>query len=153
MKLFERFTAAWAVLTASSLTAIEGKPELTEENVAALEAAATQLETFKSENDTLKGQNQTHAERITELEATVEAATASETVITEALAANNMEVPEGTDVAAFVAEKINAYGKTVPPATPVAPSAADDLGDTATDEDFLTDIDRRARAKANRNKK
>lgn len=153
MDLFKRFAAAWAVLTASEFEAVEGKPELTEENVAALEAAAEGINTVKAENDTLKGENQAHAEKITELESTVEAAAKSSAVIEAALEANNVEVPEGTDLAAVVAEKINAWGKTVPAATAAVSTSADDLGDGATDETIYSDIDKRAQAKFNRNNK
>jgi len=152
MKLFERFAAAWAVLTASDFTAVEGKPELTEENVAALEAAATRLEAVQGENETLKADNQTHAETIAQMEAAASASAGFIETVRAALFANNVEVPEGADLAAIAAEKINAWGKSVPAATAVVPSAADDLGD-ATEEEYLTEIDRRARAKANRNKK
>ena len=153
MNLFERFTAGWKAFTGADISAIDGKPELTEENVAALEAAAKDLETVKADNDTLKGENQAHAERITELEATVEAAATSETVISAALEANNVEVPEGTDLASVVAEKINAWGKTVPAATAAVSTSADDLGDGATDETIYSEIDKRAQAQFKRNKK
>jgi hypothetical protein len=153
MKLFERFAAAWAVLTASDFTAVEGKPELTEENVAALEAAATRLEAVQGENETLKADNQTHAERITELEAVVEENAATVATIFDALEANNVEVPEGTDLAAIVADKINAWGKTVPAATAVVTSAADDMDDAPKGESIYSDIDARAHARFNRNKK
>lgn len=153
MKLSERFAAVMIALTASEFSIKEGKPELTEENVAALEAAAQRLEAVQADNDTLKSENQSHAERIAELEAAVEESAATVATIFDALEANNVEVPEGADLAAIAAEKINAWGKTVPAATAVVPSAADDLGDGQQDETILSDIDRRARERFNRNKK
>lgn len=152
MDLFKRFAAAWAVLTASAFEAVEGKPELTEENVAALEAAASDLETTKAEMETLKGENQTHAERIAALEETEESATAFATAIVEVLEANNVDVPEGADVAAIVAEKINAWGASVPPATAAAASTADDLGDAPKEETIYSDVDRRAQERFKKNK-
>lgn len=152
MKLLERFAAAWAVLTASQFEAAEGKPELTEENVAALEDAAAKLENLTAENNQLKEENQAAAEVLAQLEDETEAANAFASAITEALEANNVEVPEGADVTALVVEKINAWGKTVPAATTVVPTAADDLGD-AQPAAYLSDIDKRAIERFNRNKK
>lgn len=146
MKLSERFAAVMIALTASEFTIAEGKPELTEENVAALEAAATELSTARADVETLKGENQAHAETIAQLEADAEASAAVVDTIREALVANNVELAEGADVAAIAAEKINAWGASVPPATPVSPTDGDDLGD-GKDEAFLTEIDKRARAK------
>lgn len=152
MNLLERFAAAWAVLTASAFEAAEGKPELTEENVAALEDAATKLEALNAENDQLKEENQARAERIEALQATTDAGNAFAAAIVEALEANNVEMPEGTDVTALAVEKINAWGKTVPAATTVVPTAADDLGDK-NEPDYLTAFDKRELARRNKNKK
>lgn len=146
MKLSERFTAVMVALTAAEFTLVEGKPELTEANVEALEAAAERLESVEAENTQLKGDNQAHAERITELEASVESNAATVSTILDALESNNMPLAEGAELGAFVAEKINAYGKTVPAATPVVTTGADDLGDANTDE-HLSEIDKRARAR------
>lgn len=140
-------------LTASEFTIAEGTPELTEANVAALEAAAERLEAVQAENETLKGDNQTHAERIAELEETEASATAFAATIVEALEANNVAVPDGEDIATIVAAKINAWGTTVPAATAVVPSAADDMDDAPKGESIYSDIDARAHAHFNRNKK
>jgi TfoX/Sxy family transcriptional regulator of competence genes len=154
MKLSERFAAVMVALTADQFTLVEGKPELTEENVAALEAAAADLETAKAEVETLKGENQTHAERIQELEATAADAAAATGVITEALEANNMLPEDGADFAAHVAAKINAFGKTVPAATAVVTTSADELDASANDEPaYITEIDRRAIEKHNKKNK
>lgn len=152
MNLLERFAAAWAVLTASAFDAAEGKPELTEENVAALEDAAAKLDALTAENNQLKEENQLHAEVIEQMETETEAANASAAVILEALQANNVEVPEGTDITAVAVEKINAWGKTVPAATAVVPTDADNLGDS-TEPDYLTAFDKREIERRNRNKK
>ena len=153
MKLSERFAAVMIALTASEFTIAEGTPELTEANVAALEAAAERLEAVQAENETLKGDNQTHAERIAELEETEASATAFAATIVEALEANNVAVPDGEDIATIVAAKINAWGTTVPAATAVVPSAADDMDDAPKGESIYSDIDARAHARFNRNKK
>ena len=153
MKLSERFAAVMIALTASEFTIAEGTPELTEANVAALEAAAERLEAVQAENETLKGDNQTHAERIAELEETEASATAFAATIVEALEANNVAVPDSEDIATIVAAKINAWGTTVPAATAVVPSAADDMDDAPKGESIYSDIDARAHAHFNRNKK
>lgn len=153
MKLFERFAAAFAVLTASNFEAVEGKPELTEENVEALEAAATKVETLEAENLQLKGENQTHAERIAELETTVEGHAGTVATIYDALEANNMVPEDGTALGAHVAEKINAFGKTIPAATPVASTEGDDLNDAEGGETIYSEVDRRAHEAFNKKNK
>ncbi len=152
MNLFERFSAAWAVLVGTDLVAKEGKPELTEENVASLEASATEIKELRAANTTLKDEASTAAQSISDLEAKVteaeaNAATANAVTekITAALKENNVEVAEDADVAKLAVEKINAWGKSGGAPTPAVATKGDVLGEYGKQDPTLTAMDIKAR--------
>lgn len=156
MNLYERFVAAWAALTGATIASEGEKPELTEENVATLEAAATKVEALETENTTLKDENQTHATRITELAGELETANdatahaaAAVTPILEALENNNVEVAEGTDPVAVAVETINAWGKMAPNATATPVSTADAIPSAKKEDSTLTQFDIEAQERYN----
>ena len=150
----ERINAFWNKHFGAELFTEDGTDVAIEEtHVEGLEAMGAKVETLEAENTQLKGDNQAHAERIAELETTVEGHAATVATIYDALEANNMVPEDGAALGAHVAEKINAYGKTVPPATPVVATEADNLGDAEAGETIYSDVDRRAQAAWNKNKK
>lgn len=143
----ERINAFWQKHFGADLFTADGTDVAIEEaHVEGLEEISGKLEALEADNTQLKAENQTHAESIAEMETAAAAALSFQETVRAALVANNVELAEGADVAAIAAEKINAWGASVPPATPVSPTDGDDLGD-GKDEAFLTEIDKRARAK------
>ncbi len=140
MKLFERFAAAWAIIVGSEeLAATDGKPELTEENVASLEAAATEIKDVRAANATLKDEPATAAQNIADLEASIQlakeqkdAAKADLDKIGAALKANNVELGEDDNAIDVAVEKINAWGKGTGAPTATTTTTADDLGESST---------------------
>jgi regulator of replication initiation timing len=150
----ERINAFWNKHFGAELFPADGTDVAIEEtHVEGLEAMGTKLEELEAENTQLKEENQTHAERLAELEAVELTASADAALIIEALEANNVELAEGQSIAELAAEKINAWGKTVPDATPVASTSDTDVDDAPNGETFLTEIDRRAIEKHKRKNK
>lgn len=153
MNLFERFSASFAVLTGKAeIAATDGKPELSEENVAALEAAADEVKGLREENETLKGHAQTHAEAISDLESKVEDATtkATETkegidTLASTLANYNVKVEEGEDVVAKTNETLEAWANRSGLATATTTTTADNLEEGKQDE-FYSQTDEDVKA-------
>lgn len=150
----ERINAFWNKHFGADLFTADGTDVAIEEtHVEGLEAMGAEIEALKADNLTLKSENQAHAERLATLEEVETEASSAAAIIAEVLEANNVEVPEGANIFELAAEKVNAWGKTVPPATPTASTDADEMDTAPQGETFLSDVDRRARERFNRNKK
>lgn len=131
MNLFARFAAAFKRFTSRDLTATAENPELTIDDVNAMEASATEMEELRTTVATLKDEANTHATRITELETNVETANAATAPLVAALTENGVQLAEGADVVALAVEKINAWGKQGgKPAAAVSTSADEVNGNT-----------------------
>lgn len=148
MKLLERFTAAFEALTGKAELASEnGKPELSEENVAAVEAAAEEVKTLRADNEQLKDAAATHAQAVSDFETKVSDAEAKVTAAEEklnpiiaALEDNNIDVAEGSDAVATAVETINAWGKGGGKPSGTGVTGADDLGEDVA-ANYHTSVD------------
>jgi len=149
----DRINAFWNKHFGAELFPADGTDVAIEEShVQGLEEISNKLEALEAENLQLKEENQEHAMVIDELTTANDNGRAFAAVITAALEANNVEVPEGASAADVAAEKITAWGKTVPAATAPVATTADDLGD-GTAPSYLTEFDKRVLERNNRNKK
>ncbi|MGB0368764.1 MAG: hypothetical protein ACPGD8_05130 [Flavobacteriales bacterium] len=148
MNLLERFTAAFAVLTGKAeLAAQDGKPELSEDNVAAFEAAADEVKNLRAANEQLKDAAQEHAQAVSDLETKVSDAEEKVTVAEEklnpieaALKDNNIDVAEDSDAVATAVDTINKWGNEGGKPSGTGVTGADELGEEKVN-DYHTSID------------
>jgi chromosome segregation ATPase len=135
MNLFERFQASFKVLTGKAeIAANDGKPELSEENVAALEAAADEVKELRESNATLKDEAQTAATTISELEAAAqtakdekEATEAKVETLASTLANYNVKVEEGENALDVANTTLEAWAKRSGLATAATTTTEEDL--------------------------
>lgn len=138
-ELFEKFAAAFKRFTGKDLTATAENPELTLDDVNAMEASAIEMEELRTTVATLKDEANTHATRITELEASVETANASTEPLKAALTENGVQLAADADMVALAIEKINAWGKQGGTATAAKSTTADEVNAGA--DPFHTSVD------------
>lgn len=140
MDLFAQFKAAFKRFTGKDLSATAEKPELSAEDISALEASATEVETLRADNSTLKDQNQEHATTIADLETAAVTATEARTAASDKVKATlekfNVPVAADADVLTVANETLEAWAKKSGLATSSASETADDLGDGTPSAEF-----------------
>ena len=133
---FERFQAGFKAATNSDLPTKEGAIDFNEDAIAGFEASVQELKDLRTANATLIEAAGTHAQAVSDLEASVATEKANVTAeaaklapIAAALEVNNIEVAEGSDAVTAAVETINTWGKGTGKPAGAQATSGDDLGD------------------------